>query len=126
MSLKCVEIDAMDEFEPPPTVVLPPLTRKGRGATLNMASRYDAQQREQVSDGWWMDDEISALKTTLIVDAAKSVISYNESPDLPFDRSHQSLSWLRTRLHLLLCATQPCLAGYVARPRLRNQDCLQA
>lgn len=76
-----------DEFEPPPQIVLPPLSRKGRGATLNMVSRYDAQQRERVSDDWWMEEELPPLKTTLIVDTAKSVISYNASPDLPFDRT---------------------------------------
>ena len=76
-----------EEFEPPPQIILPPLSRKGRGATLNMVSRYDAQQRERMADGWWMEDEAAPLKTTLIVDTAKSVISYNSSPDLPFDRS---------------------------------------
>ena len=77
----------MDELDPPPKVVLPPLSSKGRGATLNMVSRYDAQQRERVADDWWMEDAAAPLKTTLIVDTAKSVISYNESPDLPFDRT---------------------------------------
>lgn len=76
-----------NEFDPPPKVILPPLSRKGRGATLNMVSRYDAQQRERVADDWWLDDELPPLKTTLIVDTAKSVITYNDSPDLPFDRS---------------------------------------
>lgn len=76
-----------NEFDPPPKVILPPLSRKGRGATLNMVSRYDEQQRERVADDWWPDDELPPLKTTLILDTAKSVISYNDSPDLPFDRS---------------------------------------
>lgn len=76
-----------NEFDPPPKVILPPLSRKGRGATLNMVSRYDTQQRERVADDWWLDDELPPLKTTLILDTAKSVITYNESPDLPFDRS---------------------------------------
>ena len=79
--------DMDNEFDPPPQIILPPLSRKGRGATLNMVSRYDAQQRERVTDDWWMEEEEAPLKTTLIVDAAKSVISYNESPDLPFDRT---------------------------------------
>jgi DNA repair photolyase len=77
----------MDEFDPPPKIVLPPLSRKGRGATLNMAGRYDAQQRERVDDGWWMEDELAPLKTELIVDTSKSILARNESPDLPFDRS---------------------------------------
>ena len=76
-----------NEFDPPPQVILPPLSRKGRGATLNMTGRYDAQQRERVADDWWMEEEVPPIKTTLIVDTAKSVITRNESPDLPFDRS---------------------------------------
>lgn len=79
--------DEFDPASPPPVAILPPLSRKGRGATLNMVSRYDAQQRERVDDGWWMGDEVPPLKTTVIVDTAKSVISYNKSPDLPFDRT---------------------------------------
>jgi DNA repair photolyase len=79
--------DEFDHLDPPPQIVLPPLSRKGRGATLNMVSRYDAQQRERVADDWWIEDEVPPLKTTLIVDTSKSVISYNESPDLPFDRT---------------------------------------
>ncbi|HWV17135.1 MAG TPA: PA0069 family radical SAM protein [Rhodocyclaceae bacterium] len=63
------------------------MSRKGRGATLNMVSRYDAQQRERVADDWWLEDEVAPLKTTLVVDTAKSVITYNSSPDLPFDRT---------------------------------------
>lgn len=76
-----------EEFEPPPQVMLPPLSRKGRGATLNMFSRYDAQQRERVADDGWLEEEAAPLKTTLIADTAKSVITYNSSPDLPFDRT---------------------------------------
>lgn len=76
-----------EEFEPPLQVMLPPLSRKGRGATLNMVSRYDAQQRERVADDGWLEEEAAPLKTTLIADTAKSVITYNSSPDLPFDRT---------------------------------------
>ncbi|HTH94066.1 MAG TPA: PA0069 family radical SAM protein [Rhodocyclaceae bacterium] len=77
----------MDEFDTPPKTVLPPLMRKGRGATLNMVSRYDAQQRERTDDAWWMEDEIPPLKTTQIIDTTKRVINYNDSPDIPFDRT---------------------------------------
>jgi hypothetical protein len=37
-------------------------------------------------DGWW-NDEDEAPATELIVDSAKSVITYNTSPDIPYDRS---------------------------------------
>jgi len=64
-------------------------TRKGRGAADNPDNRFADWQREAADDGWWHDAEEIAppLATELIVDTAKSVISYNDSPDIPFDRS---------------------------------------
>jgi len=59
---------------------------KGRGAVASPDGRFDAWQREAVDDGWWLEDEPSPA-TELIVDTAKSVITYNQSPDLPYDRS---------------------------------------
>jgi DNA repair photolyase len=65
------------------------LTRKGRGAADNPDNRFACWQREAADDGWWNTAEelAPALATELIVDTAKSVISYNDSPDIPFDRS---------------------------------------
>ena len=65
------------------------VTRKGRGAADNPDPRFAEWHREAVDDGWWHAEEDLAppLPTTLIVDTAKSVISYNTSPDIPFDRS---------------------------------------
>ncbi|MDP2135727.1 MAG: PA0069 family radical SAM protein [Sulfuritalea sp.] len=60
--------------------------RKGRGAVISPDSRFDAWQREATEDGWWNEDE-EAPTTELSVDAAKSVITYNSSPDIPYDRS---------------------------------------
>ena len=61
----------------------------GRGAASNPDNRYAAWQREASEDGWWQeaDAELPPLKTELIIDTAKTVISYNTSPDLPYDRS---------------------------------------
>ncbi|MDP1610254.1 MAG: PA0069 family radical SAM protein [Sulfuritalea sp.] len=60
--------------------------RKGRGAVISPDGRFDAWQREAAEDGWWNEDE-AAPATELIVDTAKSVITYNSSPDIPYDRS---------------------------------------
>ncbi len=62
---------------------------KGRGAVSNPGSRFDQIQREDFDDGWdSMDEEPAARpRTELIADAARSIISYNDSPDIPFDRS---------------------------------------
>lgn len=62
------------------------LPRKGRGAVISLDGRYDAWQREAADDGWW-DEEEDAPATELIVDTAKSAITYNSSPDIPYDRS---------------------------------------
>jgi DNA repair photolyase len=45
---------------------------------------------------------------------AKSIISRNESPDIPFYLLDQSLSRLRARLHLLLCSSHSCVSGVVS------------
>jgi DNA repair photolyase len=61
---------------------------KGRGATGNRSGRFESLERESVDDGWGCaDEEPHRLKTTLDVDHSRTVISFNQSPDLPFDRS---------------------------------------
>ena len=82
--------------------------RKGRGAVSNRSGRFEAHARVGVDDGWpgdgwpgdgwpgdgwpgdgWPgeDDEPAPLRTTLLVDAARSVVAKNDSPDIPFSRS---------------------------------------
>ena len=73
------------------------LARKGRGAATNPAVRYDAITTEPVEDDWsaGLDTvnrldalaELPPLPTTLIRDTTKSVISWNTSPDVGFDRA---------------------------------------
>jgi hypothetical protein len=64
----------------------PAAPRKGRGAVISPDGRFDAWRREAAEDGWWRDED-EAPVTDLIVDSAKSVITYNTSPDIPYDRS---------------------------------------
>ncbi len=68
---------------------LPDRALKGRGAVSNRTARFEAHARVAIDDGWGPDPEEDAapLRTTLLVDSAKSVITYNRSPDIPFDRS---------------------------------------
>ena len=72
-------------------VAMPSLARHGRGATTNPTSRYDRTQAEAFDDGWSTLDasmaELAPLPTTLIRDTSKSVISWNTSPDIGFDRA---------------------------------------
>jgi DNA repair photolyase len=60
--------------------------RKGRGAVISPDGRFDAWRREAADDGWWNEDG-EAPATELMVDSAKTVITYNTSPDIPYDRS---------------------------------------
>jgi DNA repair photolyase len=59
----------------------------GRGATCNPDSRYARERREAEDDGWLTDDPPPPLRTQVGVDTSRSLISYNQSPDIPFDRS---------------------------------------
>ncbi len=61
---------------------------KGRGAALNLEGRFEQWHRAAFDDGWQtpVDDEtgISPLKTVITREIAKSIISENDSPDIPF------------------------------------------
>lgn len=59
---------------------------KGRGACSNGKFRFENWQREAVEEEWPETDG-SVLRTTVVMRAAKSIISRNRSPDVPFDAS---------------------------------------
>jgi len=75
----------------------PDLTRhKGRGALSNRSGRFEATSTEAVDDGWRVpapadpgpdpvDD--TRPRTSVAIDASRTVIARNQSPDVPFDRS---------------------------------------
>ncbi|MDP9096619.1 MAG: PA0069 family radical SAM protein, partial [Pseudomonadota bacterium] len=66
------------------------LARPGRGAVTNPALRYASSHTEAFDDGWAFltaDDEPTPLRTTLHPDRSKTAISWNDSPDLGFDRA---------------------------------------
>ena len=65
-----------------------PQGRRGRGAASNQSGRYEAREREWCDDGWGgLDDAPPVLNTSLTKDSSRKVISYNNSPDIGFDRS---------------------------------------
>jgi len=68
---------------------MPDRARKGRGAVSNRGSRYLAQTRHLVDDGWGSAEEEweQAPQTEISIDTSRHAITYNKSPDLPFDRS---------------------------------------
>jgi DNA repair photolyase len=76
--------------DPAPRARMPSAARRGRGAVTNPASRFDATEAAPFDDGWntlQSFADLPPLPTTLTRDASKSVISWNTSPDLGFDRA---------------------------------------
>jgi DNA repair photolyase len=62
--------------------------RRGRGAVGNPVGRFEAVDRVATDDGWGAAAaEPAPLRTTLSVDSARGIITRNQSPDVPFDRS---------------------------------------
>src|SRR5512137_2416818 len=96
---------------------LPAQARKGRGAISNPDGRFESRQRVAIDDGWSRgaaepeqchdvpvvsvdpaetvdaagggddDDALPPLATTLTVDASRTIIARNDSPDVPFTQS---------------------------------------
>ena len=59
----------------------------GRGARSNRGSRYDSEEREAFDDGWDQLGDLEPLKTEVVIEPAKSIISRNDSPDISFEQS---------------------------------------
>jgi DNA repair photolyase len=72
-------------------VMLPPRplsAQKGRGAVSNLQGRYEVNNRESYDDGWARDDEEARpFKTQVTDEFAKSILTRNTSPDIPFNVS---------------------------------------
>ncbi|OBZ92826.1 radical SAM protein [Pararhizobium polonicum] len=61
--------------------------RRGRGAAINTSGRFEPISRELEDDGWNSLEELPVFKTEVQVEKPRSIISRNDSPDIPFDRS---------------------------------------
>ena len=79
---------------------------KGRGATSYMQGRFEHQQREAFDDGWAREEEESSPPETVVTqEIARSIISRNKSPDLPF---HASINPYRGCEHgCIYCFARP-------------------
>ncbi|HEY0335379.1 MAG TPA: PA0069 family radical SAM protein [Stenotrophomonas sp.] len=64
---------------------------KGRGSRVHLPGRFEVTTAEAVDDGWYLDEgeEFAAprLRTTVTEETARSIISRNQSPDIPFSQS---------------------------------------
>lgn len=69
-----------------------PTLRKGRGAaSARLSGRFALPARE--AEGDWLDVQglvdgpVEKLRTTVTLETARTIITRNTSPDVPFDRS---------------------------------------
>jgi DNA repair photolyase len=60
---------------------------KGRGATYDPHNRFAPTHSVAEDDGWWQEEAATSLATEVREEPSKSALSWNQSPDLPFDRS---------------------------------------
>jgi DNA repair photolyase len=84
-------VEPFDDWQPV-ELVRPVAARKGRGAVSNLQGRYEVNAREEVDDGWGdggaEPDAPAPLCRTVVTDeVAKSILSRNTSPDIPFNVS---------------------------------------
>ena len=114
--------------DPPPET---PRPRKGRGALSNPRPRFAEHDRAAVDDGWHgdlgspggalppgglphpggADLEMPALRTRLHLDSARSILSRNDSPDVPFDRSSTPTAAANTAVSIVMRARATPTSG---------------
>src|SRR5690348_1047622 len=68
---------------------IPPPARplKGRGSLSNPEGRFEKTVRRAEDDGWTREEEASRPATSVRIEQARSIISRNDSPDIPFEQS---------------------------------------
>ena len=64
-----------------------PKAIKGRGTANKIDPRYLANAREVFDDGWSADREDQPVRTTVTIESPKTIITRNDSPDIPFEAS---------------------------------------
>ncbi|NVD98687.1 PA0069 family radical SAM protein [Massilia sp. BJB1822] len=71
--------------------MLPPQSlkaQKGRGAVTNMQGRYELHAREAFDDGWEQEEDAPKVwRTHVSEETARTILSRNQSPDIPFNVS---------------------------------------
>ncbi|HEV2207761.1 MAG TPA: PA0069 family radical SAM protein [Verrucomicrobiae bacterium] len=64
---------------------VPSSSAHGRGATANLPNRFESIRLERDQD--WNPEDDPAPKTQFLRDLSQTIITYNDSPDIPFDAS---------------------------------------
>ena len=81
---------AIHPVKPMPDAIIPIHAIKGRGAATRMPHRFEKDSRDAWDDGWGTLEEAAAcepvrLQTEVTFEDARSAITHNDSPDIPFD-----------------------------------------
>jgi len=77
----------------PTSPATPGRPKRGRGATFNPGNRFRDVTRESVDDGWAPappepgDEPPRQVRTTVSIQPARTILSRNDSPDIPFNQS---------------------------------------
>jgi hypothetical protein len=71
--------------------------RRGRGAAVNPAGRFEQLRAERFDDGWDIEEELPPLRTEVAIDNSRTILTRNTSPDLPFDRSEHGCTYCYAR-----------------------------
>ena len=62
--------------------------QRGRGAVSNQTGRYEPETRHTFDDGWdGLEAPPTRIETTVTKETARTIITFNKSPDISFDRS---------------------------------------
>ncbi len=78
----------MDAMSPRPLPPADPHRQARARASLSQpAPRFDTLSREWVDDGWQPPEEAQVVRRDVTTERPRSVISWNRSPDLGFDRA---------------------------------------
>lgn len=68
-------------------ISIDPRRLKGRGALSNHSGRFEPHARVVLDDGWSEDETGPSVKTQVLKDSSRTIITRNTSPDISFDRS---------------------------------------
>ncbi len=67
-----------------PVETVPADKRHGRGVVSNQSGRFEHQTRHEFDDGWDELEALEPLQTSVQLEPARTIISRNTSPDVPF------------------------------------------
>ena len=74
-------------MDPKESSILPGQRLRVRGAGSNDTGRFEGTSRVAYDDGWDIPEDQHLVRTEVRLEHPRSAITYNTSPDLPFDRS---------------------------------------